>query len=114
MLIIAIHLDTLAKALGAAAGQPIVDTPTMEESGFPGFVMNSWVGLLAPKGTPQPIVDKLSRTIADAVQSPEVKNKLEQLGFGAVGSTPAQFQALIDKDTAMYKKVIETAKVSID
>jgi tripartite-type tricarboxylate transporter receptor subunit TctC len=76
--------------------------------------MNSWVGLLAPKGTPQPIVDKLSKTIAEAVQSPEVKDKLTQLGFGAIGSTPAQFQALIDKDTAMYRQIIETAKVSID
>jgi tripartite-type tricarboxylate transporter receptor subunit TctC len=93
-------------------GEPNV--PTMQESGFPGFVMNSWVGLLAPKGTPQPIVDKLSKAIAEAVQSPEVKNKLTQLGFGAIGSTPAQFQALIDKDTAMYRQIIETAKVSID
>lgn len=93
-------------------GEPNV--PTMQESGFPGFVMISWVGLLAPKGTPQSIVDKLSRTIAEAVQSPEVKDKLTQLGFGAIGSTPAQFQGLIDKDTAMYRKIIETAKVSID
>lgn len=93
-------------------GEP--DIPTMEEAGFPGFVMNSWVGVLAPKGTPQPIVDKLSQTIADAVRSPEVKNKLNQLGFGEVGSTPAQFQQLIDQDTAMYKGVIEKANVSID
>ena len=93
-------------------GEPNI--PTMEEAGFPGFVMNSWVGVLAPKGTPQPIVDKLSQTIAEAVRSPEVKAKLNQLGFGEVGSTPAQFQALIDKDTAMYKSVIDKAQVSID
>lgn len=93
-------------------GEPTI--PTMEEAGFPGFVMNSWVGVLAPKGTPQPIVDKLSQTIADAVRSPEVKSKLNQLGFGEVGSTPAQFQALIDQDTAMYKDVIDKAQVSID
>ena len=93
-------------------GEP--DVPTMEEAGFPGFVMNSWVGLLAPKGTPQPIVDKLSQTIAEAVQSPEVKDKLTQLGFGAIGSTPAQFQQLIDQDTAMYRGIIEKANVSID
>ena len=86
----------------------------MEEAGFPGFVMNSWVGVLAPKGTPQPIVDKLSSAIAEAAQSPEVKTKLTQLGFGAVGSTPAQFQQLIDQDTAMYKGVIDKAQVSID
>jgi tripartite-type tricarboxylate transporter receptor subunit TctC len=93
-------------------GEP--DIPTMEEAGFPGFVMNSWVGVLAPKGTPQPIVDKLSSAIAEAAQSPEVKTKLTQLGFGAVGSTPAQFQQLIDQDTAMYKGVIDKAQVSID
>lgn len=93
-------------------GEP--DIPTMEEAGFPGFVTNSWVGVLAPKGTPQPIVDKLSNAIAEAAQSPEVKTKLTQLGFGAVGSTPAQFQQLIDQDTAMYKGVIDKAQVSID
>lgn len=93
-------------------GEP--DVPTMEEAGFPGFVMNSWVGLLAPKGTPQPIVDKLSQAIAEAVQSPEVKDKLTQLGFGAIGSTPAQFQQLIDQDTAMYRGIIQKANVSID
>ncbi|WP_284335981.1 Bug family tripartite tricarboxylate transporter substrate binding protein [Comamonas sp. NoAH] len=93
-------------------GEP--DVPTMEEAGFPGFIMNSWVGVLAPKGTPQPIVDKLSKTIAEAVQSPEVKDKLTQLGFGAIGSTPAEFQKLIDQDSAMYKGVIEKANVSID
>ena len=86
----------------------------MEEAGFPGFVMNSWVGVLAPKGTPQPIIEKLSKAIAESVQSPEVKDKLTQLGFGAIGSTPAQFQQLIQQDTAMYKGVIEKAQVSID
>ncbi len=93
-------------------GEP--DIPTMEESGFPGFVMNSWVGVLAPQGTPQPIVDKLSQAIAEAVASPEVKSKLTQLGFAAVGSSPAEFQQLIDQDTAMYRGVIEKAQVSID
>jgi tripartite-type tricarboxylate transporter receptor subunit TctC len=93
-------------------GEPQI--PTMEESGFPGFVMNSWVGVLAPKGTAQPIVDKLSKTIAEAVQSPEVKDKLTQLGFGAVGSDPVAFQKLIDQDSAMYKGVIDKAQVSID
>ena len=93
-------------------GEPQI--PTMEEAGFPGFVMNSWVGVLAPKGTPQAVVDKLSQTIAEAVQSPEVKDKLTQLGFGAVGSTPAAFQQLIEQDSAMYKGVIDKAQVSID
>lgn len=93
-------------------GEPNV--PTMEEAGFPGFIMNSWVGVLAPKGTPQAIVDQMSRTIAEAVQSPEVKDKLTQLGFGAMGSTPAAFQQLIDQDTAMYRGVIDKAQVRID
>lgn len=59
-------------------------------------------------------MDKLSQTIAEAVQSPEVKDKLTQLGFGAIGSTPAQFQQLIDQDTAMYRGIIQKANVSID
>lgn len=59
-------------------------------------------------------MDKLSQAIAEAVQSPEVKDKLTQLGFAAVGSSPAEFQQLIDQDTAMYKGVIDKAQVSID
>lgn len=105
------------KVLAVASKQRWVnepDVPTMEEAGFPGFVMNSWVGVLAPKGTPQAIVDKLSKAIADSVQSPEVKDKLTQLGFGAIGSTPAAFQQLIEQDTAMYQGVIRKAQVSID
>ncbi|MBQ0133114.1 MAG: tripartite tricarboxylate transporter substrate binding protein [Comamonas sp.] len=93
-------------------GEP--EIPTMEEAGFPNFIMNSWVGVLAPKGTPQAIVDKMSKTIAEAVQSPEVKDKLTQLGFGAIGSSPAQFQQLIDQDTAMYQGVIRKAQISLD
>jgi tripartite-type tricarboxylate transporter receptor subunit TctC len=92
-------------------GEPNV--PTMEESGFPGFVMEFLGGPAGPQGHAPAHRRQAVQTIADAVQSPEVKNKLEQLGFGAVGTRRA-VQALIDKDTAMYKKVIETAKVSID
>lgn len=102
-------------AVASAKRWPAEPTiPTMEESGFPGFVMNSWVGLMAPAGTPQPIVDRLSREIAEVVKLPEVKEKLEKLGFAGIGSTPTEFQALIDKDTASYKRIIEAAHVTLD
>ncbi len=93
-------------------GEPNV--PTMVESGYPDFVMSSWAGVMAPAGTPAAIVARMSKEIAAAVQSPEVKNKLEALGFGAVGGTPAEFQALITRDAAIYKKIIDAAKVTVD
>lgn len=93
-------------------GEPNI--PTMIEAGFPGFAMNSWVGLLAPKGTPQPIVERMSKEIAEVVRTPEVQKKLESLGFEGIGSNPAQFQQLIDKDVASYRKIIQTAKIKLD
>ncbi|AOY94647.1 MFS transporter [Cupriavidus sp. USMAA2-4] len=98
-----------AKRLAAAP-----DVPTMEEAGFPGFVMSSWTGLLAPAGTPQAVVDRMSRTIAEVVRQPEVQKRLEDLGYVAVGSTPAEFQKLIERDGARYAEIIKAGHISLD
>ncbi|MGO4577284.1 Bug family tripartite tricarboxylate transporter substrate binding protein [Cupriavidus sp. 2TAF22] len=93
-------------------GEPNI--PTMEEAGFPGFVMSSWAGLMAPAGTPQPVIDRMSKEIAEAVRSPDVQKKLENLGFIGVGSTPDEFRKLIDRDSARYAEIIKAAKISLD
>jgi len=90
------------------------NVPTMEEAGLPGFVMSSWTGLMAPAGTPQPIIDRMSRTIAEVVRLPEVQKRLEDLGYVAVGSTPAEFQKLIDRDGARYAEIIKAGNISLD
>jgi len=93
-------------------GEPNI--PTMEEAGFPGFVMSSWTGLLAPAGTPQPIVARMAKEIAAATRSPEVAKKLTELGFVPVGGTPDEFRKLIERDTARYAEIVKAGKITLD
>ena len=88
------------------------NTPTMEEAGFPGFNMVSWAGLLAPKGTPREIVDRVSREIALIVQEPDVKERMAKGGLIAESSSPEEFAALIARDSAMYGEIIRAGKIS--
>lgn len=93
-------------------GEPQI--PTMEESGFPGFVMSSWTGLLAPAGTPQPVVDRMAKAIAAATTSPEVSKKLTELGFVPVSDTPEAFRKRIERDTVRYAEIVKAGKISLD
>jgi tripartite-type tricarboxylate transporter receptor subunit TctC len=88
--------------------------PTMEESGFPGFVMSSWTGLLAPAGTPQPIIDRMAKEIAAATRNPDVTKKLTELGFIPVGGTPEEFRKLIERDTSRYGQIVKAGKITLD
>ena len=93
-------------------GEPNI--PTVEEAGLPGFVMNSWTGLLAPAGTPQPIIDKMAREINAAVHSPEVSKKLTDLGYVPISGTPDEFRKLIEQDIARYGQIVKAARISLD
>ncbi|NLC37488.1 MAG: tripartite tricarboxylate transporter substrate binding protein [Alcaligenaceae bacterium] len=90
------------------------DIPTVAESGFPGFAMNSWVALLAPAGTPQEIVDKVAAEIAEIVKEESIGERFKNAGFVPIGTGPADLQALIERDSKMYGEIIERAKISID
>jgi tripartite-type tricarboxylate transporter receptor subunit TctC len=85
------------------------DVPTLQEAGFPGLVVTGWTGIIAPAGTPLGIVDKLQQEVARRLLTPEVRANLSQQGAEPVGSTPAQFAALIAADTAKWTPVIERA-----
>jgi tripartite-type tricarboxylate transporter receptor subunit TctC len=82
------------------------DTPTLSEAGLPGFNSISWIGLLAPAGTPPVIVDKISADLRAVLTDPEVKQKFTELGAITANTTPAQFQQLIDKDRKRYAQLI--------
>jgi tripartite-type tricarboxylate transporter receptor subunit TctC len=90
------------------------DVPTMAESGFPEMVQGSWLGVMAPKGTPQAVVQRMSDEVAKALQNPELKQRLETMGFGGVGSKPAAFQALIDSDIKAYEAIARKANISLE
>ena len=84
----------------------IPEVPTIAEAGVPGGESGSWIALLAPAGTPAPIIQKISADIKDAVGNAEVREKLIAQGAVPQASTPAELQALIDKDLARYGKII--------
>ncbi len=86
--------------------------PTMEEAGFPGFVTGSWAGLMAPAGTPEPIIARMAKEISEIVQEPEVQKKFQDVGFISAGSTPEQFAQLIKSDSARYAEIIRQAGIT--
>jgi tripartite-type tricarboxylate transporter receptor subunit TctC len=85
--------------------------PTIAESGLPGFEATSWFGLLAPAGTPVPIISKVYQEAARIAMDPEVKAKLAQLGLDAVADPPDAMAAIIKADTAKWAKVIQEANI---
>ncbi|GAB3766942.1 tripartite tricarboxylate transporter substrate binding protein [Ramlibacter monticola] len=90
------------------------DVPTFVEQGIKGFVASTWAGVLAPAGTPAPIVKRVSDEIAAIVKMDDVRAKLDAMGTIPAGSTPAEFQGFIDAETAKWGKVIREANVSLD
>jgi tripartite-type tricarboxylate transporter receptor subunit TctC len=94
------------------AGAP--DVPTLAESGYAGFDVLSWYGVLAPAGTPAEVVRKLNGEINAIVQAPDVRARLVALGAEPTGGTPEQFAAAIRADTARWAKVVADAAIRID
>jgi tripartite-type tricarboxylate transporter receptor subunit TctC len=89
------------------------ELPTMAESGFPGFEAVPWFGLLAPSGTPQDVVDKLHDETVKTLALPEVRKKFDELGLEPIGNTPAEFAAVIKKETPEWAKVIKDAGIRL-
>ena len=83
------------------------DVPTVSESGLPGFFFNSWFAILAPAGTPKDIIAKLNAEVLKAVGDPEVRRKLEDLGFSVRGTSPAELGVLTREQLAKYARVIK-------
>ena len=90
------------------------ELPTIAESGYPGFEVRSWYGLLAPAGTPKAIVDKLSSQIASVLRQPEVIARLASDGAEPGGDTPAEFAAYIRSEAERWGKVVKTAGIRAD
>ena len=86
--------------------------PTLAESGVPDYFSISWIGVLAPAGTPKAIVDKISRDIQEIVASADVNKRFIEQGATPVGSTPEQFHSLIDSERARYRRIITEKNIS--
>jgi len=89
------------------------DLPTIADF-YPGFETTSWVGAIAPAGTPRAIVDKLNGTLAKILSSPDVKTRFDAQSAEIVSSTPEQFGELIKAESARWGKVIREKDIRID
>lgn len=90
----------------------LADVPTLDEAGLRGFNSISWIGILAPAGTPRELVEKISADIREAVARDDVKDKLVQLGAVPLTNSPAQFAAMIEKDRKRYGQIIRERKIT--
>ena len=105
------------KALAVTSPQraPLIpDVPTMEESGYPGFEILSWFALLAPAGTPQPIIKQLNAEAVKALASDSVKNPLTAQGLTVASSTPEQVTAHIKSEIAKFTRIARAANIKAE
>jgi tripartite-type tricarboxylate transporter receptor subunit TctC len=95
-----------------SAGAP--DLPTMKEAGIDDFVIEGWYGILAPAGTPRPIVDKLSADINAVLRRPASMERWKQLGFDPIGTTPEVFAERIKGDVQLWADLIKLTGVKVE
>jgi tripartite-type tricarboxylate transporter receptor subunit TctC len=103
------------KALAAATAKRaglFPDLPTIAEAGLPGFDSGIWGGLMAPAGTPRPVIDRLARAADDALRTPEVQSVLRNAGIDPLGGTPEDFAELIRVEVEKWAKVAQAAGLS--
>jgi tripartite-type tricarboxylate transporter receptor subunit TctC len=89
----------------------VPDVPAIADSGVPSFKYASWFGLMAPKGTPKEIVDKINADVREVLKMPEVVKRLATLGSLPSPNTPAEFDALIKSDEQVYAELLKNAGV---
>jgi tripartite-type tricarboxylate transporter receptor subunit TctC len=90
------------------------ELPTVAESGYPGYAVDAWFGVVAPAKTPADIVGKVSGAIVGAMKSADVRSRFEQLGYDPIGNSAAEFGATIRADIEKFAKIIKAAGIKAD
>jgi tripartite-type tricarboxylate transporter receptor subunit TctC len=90
------------------------DLPTAAEAGFPGFELEAWVALFAPKGTPEAAIDKLAAAVKVALESPAVRKSAEVAGVEIRYMAPAQLDSVVKSDIQYWSKVIKSSNIRAD
>ncbi len=102
-------------ALASPARHPAFpDLPTFKEAGLPDVNLATWIFLMAPAATPEPVVGLLNRTINDILKTPEMKDKLLQQGFVQTGGTVEAMAARMQAETELWGTVIRKAGIKVD
>ena len=99
---------------GEKRSRSLPDLPTIAEAGVPGYEASTWAGLLAPAGSPKPVVEKIHTTLMRILQNPEVKERLVALDFESVGNTPTEFGTIIRKEVVKWAKVVKDSGAKLD
>lgn len=100
------RLRLVAQSSGERSGQ-LPDVPTVAEGGLPGFDVTGWYAIVAPAGTPNTIVQKLNREIADVLKDPAVRKKMAADGADMRHSTPGQLRALVDAEARRWTNLVK-------
>jgi len=96
---------------GLTRDAKLPDVPTVTESGFPGFEAIQWIGLLAPRGTPKEIVDRINQIVNNAIKDPAMAQKFAAQGMTPAGTTPEEFQKVIETEVKQWKEVAKAANI---
>jgi tripartite-type tricarboxylate transporter receptor subunit TctC len=105
------------KALGTGGTKrsPVLpDVPTVAEAGVPTYEAVNWWGIVAPAGTPQPILDKLHKELTAVLSSPEAQKQFENEGASVVQMSPAEFGSFMAKELAKWERVVKEAKIKAE
>lgn len=101
-------------AITAATRSPVVDLPTVAESGLPGYEVEQWYGIATPLRVRRPIVAALHAAVTESLQAPEVARRLTADGSALVGSTPEQFGDLVKSEIAKWTKLVKAANIRMN
>ena len=102
------------KALGVSSAKRVAampEVPTIAEAGVPGYEVSNWWGILAPAGTPQPVLDRLYKEISAILDSPETRKRFELEGAEVARMKPAEFAAFVTQDTGKWTRVVKEAGI---
>jgi tripartite-type tricarboxylate transporter receptor subunit TctC len=99
---------------GKERSEVLPDVPTMSEAGVPGYEATIWLGLMAPKGTPKPVVDRLNAAVSKIVGQPEIKQLWSKQGAVPLVMSPEVFDKYARDDIEKWARVIKTAHIKVD
>ena len=99
---------------GLKRSSVLTDVPTVSEAGVPGYEHTAWLGLMAPAGTPQPIIDRLNEEIRKLVIRPDVNELWLKRGAETMSMTPAEFDAYLRAEIEKWTKVVKAANIKLD
>jgi tripartite-type tricarboxylate transporter receptor subunit TctC len=92
----------------------IPQVPTFIEQGYKDFVMGNWTGIVAPAKTPKPVIDKLATEITRIIRTPDMSQRLIDMGVDPLGGTPQEFGKLIHVETARFGKAVKESGAKAD